>query len=92
MKADYSKVLERFGESPNTDSEEFMKMLSEFQTSLVESIKRCPHPLPSCVEHLKPKPKPTSPSLNKPKVRWSLMSIDCFVVMVTLLDYYLTVL
>ena len=68
MKSDYSKVLERFGESPNTDSEEFMKMLSEFQTSLVDSIKRCTHPLPQCIAHLKPKPKVTTSSTNKPKV------------------------
>ena len=72
MKSDYSKVLERFGESPNTDSEEFMKMLSEFHTSLIESIKKCPHPLPQCVAHLKPKPPaskpPSSQAANRPMV------------------------
>ena len=49
-------------------------MLSEFQTALVDSIKRCPHPLPQCVSHLKPKPKPCSPATNKPKVRLFLFS------------------
>ena len=42
-------------------------MLSEFQTQLVDSIKRCPQDLPESIAHLKPKPKPAH--VPKAKVR-----------------------
>eukprot|EP00116_Pleurobrachia_bachei_P016984 sb/3477246/ len=56
---------ERYGESPNTDSEDFFKTLAEFHSTLKDTLKKCNSDLPECVAYLRPKPK-TKPGHHNP--------------------------
>eukprot|EP00116_Pleurobrachia_bachei_P000734 sb/3460996/ len=61
----YESVHERYGESPNTDSEDFFKTLAEFHSTLKDTLKKCNSDLPECVAYLRPKPK-TKPGHHNP--------------------------
>jgi len=65
MSMSYQKVLERFGESPKTDSEDFFKTISEYLNAIKASLKKSHKPLPPCVAHLA-KPSPHNTGGNTP--------------------------